>query len=187
MRSIALLALATAALTLGACGKQADTTVQNSIATTTTANLSPAAPEMSAGQTFANAAAASDAFEVATSNLAIEKSQSAKVKAFAKQMVKAHTDSTEKLKTAAASASPAITPDAMPNAEQAAKLQELQGLSGADFDKAYAAAQVDGHDKTLAALKDYAAGGDVPQLKTFASGLVPTVTAHLNMAKGLKP
>jgi len=35
-------------------------------------------------------------------------------------------------------------------------------------------------------LKGYAAAGDVSALKSFAGGLVPTVTAHLNMAKGLK-
>nr|WP_237243577.1 DUF4142 domain-containing protein [Sphingomonas sp. LK11] len=36
------------------------------------------------------------------------------------------------------------------------------------------------------ALRGYATTGDVPALKSFASELVPTVTAHLNMAKGLK-
>lgn len=186
MRSIALLALGTAALTLGACGKHDETTVQNKTATTTE-DVTPAAPVNSPGQPFANAAAASDAFEVAISNLALEKSQSSKVKTFANQMIKAHTDSTAKLKAAAGSVSPAITPDPTMTAEQTAKLEELRGLSGAAFDKAYMAAQVDGHEMTLAALKDYAATGDVPQLKTFASGLVPTVAAHLNMAKGLKP
>jgi len=35
-------------------------------------------------------------------------------------------------------------------------------------------------------LKSYVASGDVPTLKDFASGLVPTVTAHLNMANALK-
>lgn len=186
MRSNAVLALALVALPLGACGKQAETTVQNT-ETTAAGNLSSAAPAISPGQAFANAAAASDAFEIATSNLALAKSRSAGVKTFASHMIAAHTESTGKLKTAAASASPAIAPDPTLTAEQAAKLQELQGLGGADFDKAYAAAQVEGHQKTLDALKAYAAGGEVPQLRQFASGLVPTVTAHLNMATGLKP
>ncbi|MEP7007177.1 MAG: DUF4142 domain-containing protein, partial [Sphingomonas bacterium] len=43
------------------------------------------------------------------------------------------------------------------------------------------------HQATLDALKSYSTGGDVPALKTFATGLIPTVTAHLNMAKSLKP
>jgi putative membrane protein len=59
--------------------------------------------------------------------------------------------------------------------------------TGADFDTAYAADQVAAHQATLDALKSYSTSGDVPALKTFATGLIPTVTAHLNMAKGLKP
>jgi putative membrane protein len=187
MRSIALLALGTAALSLGACSKQADTTVQNKSETTVVENFTPPVPVVSPGQLFANAAASSDAFEIAASELAETNSKSASVKAFAKQMVTAHTESTAKLKTAAMSAAPAITPDPSLTAEQSAKLTALQGLNGADFDKAYVSAQVDAHQMTLDALKDYSANGDVPELKTFASGLVPTVTAHLNMAKGLKP
>ena len=40
---------------------------------------------------------------------------------------------------------------------------------------------------TLDTLKAYAANGDVSSLKTFATEMVPVVTGHLNMAKGLKP
>ena len=42
------------------------------------------------------------------------------------------------------------------------------------------------HDIPLPGLTPAQASGDVPALKTFASGLVPIVTAHLNMAKGIK-
>jgi putative membrane protein len=185
MKTIGLMALATTALALGGCGRAPETTVQNTTEPSV-ANYAPAAPALAPGQAFANEAAASDAFEIATSRLALEKSQSASVKRFANHMITAHTESTAKLQTAAGSASPAIVPDPALTAEQTAKLQELEGLSGAEFDRAYIAAQVDGHQKTLDGLKAYSANGDVPQLKAFATGLVPTVTAHLNMAKGLK-
>lgn len=36
------------------------------------------------------------------------------------------------------------------------------------------------------AIDGYASIGDAPALKNFASDLIPTVTAHLNMAKGPK-
>jgi putative membrane protein len=68
---------------------------------------------------------------------------------------------------------------------QQQKLDELKTKSGAEFDTAYAAAQVEAHQMTLDALKAYSASGDVPSLKSFATELVPVVTAHLNMAKGL--
>jgi putative membrane protein len=146
---------------------------------------SDAAVAPSPGQAFANAAASSDMFEVETSKLAADKGASAKVKKFAEQMIKMHTESTAKLRTAAASASPALTPDPMLTPMQQQTLDALKAKSGADFDTAYAKAQVDGHQMTLDALKAYAASGDVAPLKAFAAAMVPTVTAHLNMAKAL--
>lgn len=198
-----IMIVAASALALAACGKKADTangadasmaTTNDTAAfdpgntgTTTAANTAATAAPASAGQTFANTAAASDAFEIATSKLALQNSQSTSVKKFANQMIAAHTASTDKLKATASGLSPAITPDPTLNAEQQSTLDALKGQTGAAFDAAYIAGQQAGHQKTLDALKDYAANGDVPALKTFASGLVPTVTAHLNMAKSLKP
>jgi predicted outer membrane protein len=77
-------------------------------------------------------------------------------------------------------------PDPTLTADQQKKLADLKALTGASFDKAYAAAQVDAHQATLDALKGYSASGDVPELKSSATGLVPVVTGHLNMAKALK-
>lgn len=145
----------------------------------------PAASPMTA-QGFANAAAASDHFEIESSKMAATQASSAKVKSFAKTMISAHTASTAKLKGIASAMSPAMTPDDTLTADQQAALDSLKGQNGAAFDSAYASAQVDGHQKTLDALKNYAASGDNAELKTFANGMIPTVTAHLNMAKGLK-
>jgi putative membrane protein len=148
-------------------------------------NSAEAAAPMTA-QGFANAAAASDKFEIDSSKLAASQASSTAVKSFADKMISAHTASTATLKKLAAGMNPAMTPDDTLNADQQAAMDSLKGKKGADFDSAYAAAQVDGHQKTLDALKAYAASGDNATLKSFAEGMVPTVTAHLNMAKGLK-
>lgn len=186
---------ATAAIALSSCGPKApvttnSTTIDSSVTSDTTltnnADTMTAAPLPSAAQTFVNTAAASDAFEIATSKLALDNATSASIKKFANQMITAHEGSTAKLKTVTAGLSPALTPDATLTADQQTKLDDLKGKKGADFDAAYAAAQQGGHQATLDALKAYAASGDVPALKDFASGLVPTVTAHLNMANALK-
>jgi len=181
----------TALLALTACGRNADTAQTNAATTAqagdtgmTTTSPSPAAA--SAAQSFANAAAASDAFEIATSQAALSKSTSTSVKAYAQKMIDAHTASTAKLKTAAAEATPALTPNPMLNPEQQQKLDQLKSLSGTAFDQAYIAEQAAGHQQTLDTLKAYAATGDKPALKTFATNLIPIVTAHLNMVKGLK-
>lgn len=133
-------------------------------------------------QGFANAAAASDKFEIESSKLASSSAKSTAVKSFATKMISAHTESTAKLKATKSG----VTPDDTLSAEQQSTLDSLKGKTGADFDTAYAAAQVDGHQRTLDALKSYSTSGDNATLKSFASGMIPTVTAHLNMAKGLK-
>lgn len=202
MRHIPLALLSAATLALGACGHKSDESAStNSGDATVAANLDETAAgganvgagnaagntatAASGGQAFANAAAASDAFEIASSQLAKSSAKAPAVKTFASHMIEAHTASTASLKTAAASAKPAITPDPALTADQQQQLDALKGKTGADFDKAYADAQVAAHQKTLDTLKSYSASGDVPQLKALATKMIPTVTAHLNAAKGL--
>ncbi|MFC0205814.1 DUF4142 domain-containing protein [Novosphingobium soli] len=188
MKHALLFAASLAALGLTACGKEPEPAASTPAATldaTDDAAALPAPATASEGQTFANTAAASDAFEIESSRLAASKASSAEVKRFAEEMIKAHTDSTAKLKSAAAQATPPITPDPKLTPMQQQTLTDLGGKSGAEFDKAYVAAQVNAHQMTLDALKAYSADGDVPSLKAFATELVPIVTAHLNMAKGM--
>lgn len=183
-----LLPLAAATLALSACGSKTQTADTNAtVATdTTVANDATATAAVAPGQAFANMAAASDAFEIATSQAALTASSSSAVKKYAQMMIDAHTASTAKLKATASNLSPALVPDPALNAEQQQKLDALKAKTGADFDRTFIAEQTAGHQQTLDTLKGYAATGDVPALKTFATGLVPIVTAHLNMAKGLK-
>jgi putative membrane protein len=192
-KTLALVSVA--ALSLAACGKKGEDTAavdNGTYATTTATDVNAAgandamATPASGGQAFVNMAGASDAFEIETSKLAAINGASAAVKKFATQMITAHEGSTAKLKAVTATLSPALTPNPALSAEQQQKLADLKTKQGVDFDAAYAAGQVAGHQQTLDMLKGYAATGDVPQLKTFASGLAPTVAAHLNMAKSLK-
>lgn len=187
MRISGLMTVTAIALALSACGKKDEPAPEATNGGDAAMSApSDAAPAMaSPAQAFANAAAASDNFEIETSKLAADKAASAKVKSFAQQMIKMHTESTAKLKTAAASAMPAITPDPQLDAMQQQTLADLQSKSGADFDTTYTKAQVDGHQMTLDKLKAYSTSGDAPSLKSFATEMVPVVTAHLNMAKGL--
>jgi putative membrane protein len=147
-------------------------------------NATAAAP-MTA-QTFADAASASDAYEIEASKLAETKAKDAAVKSFAADMVKDHTKSTADLKAAAAKADGKPTPAGTMTADQQANMTKLQGLSGADFDKEYVTQQVDAHQKALDALKGYAAGGDSAPLKDFASKTATVVEHHLDMAKKLQ-
>lgn len=184
--------LGIAAVSLAGCGSKTETRHTDTVvaagnaASAGSTSASGVAVPASPGQSFANAAAASDAFEIASSQIAQQKAGSAAIKKFADSMIKAHTSSTAKLKSAAAAASPAITPDPALTATQQQKLDGLKSLDGRAFDQAYAKAQVEAHKETLEALKANAANQKVAQsLRTFASELIPTVTAHLNMANAL--
>jgi len=182
------------ALALAACGGNETATntatvdnmtgmdMSDDLNATDNASLAEAA---SPGQTFANTVGASDYYEIEAGKLAQEKAQDQKLKDFGKLMVEHHTASTEKLKAAGAKASPAITPSPTLNAEQEANLATLRQAEGAAFDMAYKAQQIAAHEKALAAVKDYAASGAVPELKAFANEAEKVVQAHLTKIKGL--
>jgi len=199
MKSTLLILFSGSLLAVTACNKHDDSAtsagadtnlaidngaMDNGMAMNTVAEAAPLAPLTAQG--FINAAAASDKFEIETSKLAATNGASGSVKSFADKMITAHTMSSEKLKKTVAAMGPPVTPDDRLTAQQQSTLDSLKGMKGADFDKAYAAAQVDGHQKTLDTLKGYSSSGDNATLKSFADGLIPTVTAHLNMAKSLR-
>lgn len=189
MRFNTLLLVAALPVLLSACG-QSDTGV------TTDANNADAedvalgneglSVASSSAQDFVNKAAASDRFEIETSKLAAPSASSTAIKDFAAKMVTAHTESTRKLKsTVASDPSGIVISDAL-SAEQQATLDDLKTKKGAEFDAAYAAAQVSGHEKTLAELNNYAGAGENASLKALAEEMVPVVTEHLSSAKALK-
>ena len=176
---------------LGACGQggSEETVATEANSTLESVNVAlgnEGAVASSGAQDFVNKAAASDRFEIESSRLAEASATSPAVKEFAAMMIKAHTDSTAKLKSTLASNPSDVTINDALNAEQQAQLDGLKTKKGADFDTAYATAQVGGHEKTLAELRNYASNGDNDALKTFAQDLVPIVTDHLNQARKLK-
>ncbi len=138
------------------------------------------------GQEFADKAAKSDAFEVASAKLAEANSSSADIKSFAAMMIKDHTASTAKIKAAAAKASPGITPDPALTDDQTKMLGDLKTLKGADFDKKYADQQIDAHQSALSLMRLYSDRGDVASLKAAAGEMVSKVETHLDKIKAIK-
>jgi putative membrane protein len=172
-----------------------DTTVTDNSMMTSTDNVMPADESAAnnatmsdatvTGQQFANAAASTDAYEIAAAKLAKEKATTQPLKDFAAMMIKDHTDSTAKLKAAAAKADPKITPDATLTDEQKANLETLRDAKGADFDAAYKSQQIAAHQKALGAMQGYASTGDVSTLKDFATSTSTVVQAHLDKIQSL--
>jgi putative membrane protein len=128
-------------------------------------------------QEFTTKAAASGDFEIQSSQLALNKSQNADIKAFAQMMVDDHTKAAQEL-AAAAAAQGGVTLPSAPDAAAATKLQQLQAASDADFDKLYVQMQTEGHVDAVALFSGYAQNGPAGALKDFASKTLPTLQHH---------
>ena len=127
--------------------------------------------------TFIAKAAASSAFEIESSKLALEKTQNAAVRGFAEQMVTEHTAASERLKEAIAEAKLKEPPFAL-DAKHKEIYDKLSAKSGGNFNGAYIEAQFDAHKEAVELFEAYAAGGDNPRLKRFAEHLLPTLRLH---------
>ena len=133
--------------------------------------------------TFVMKASGGNAFEIEQASLALKQSSNQKVKEFAHMMTTDHTKAEKKLEEAAKSA----------NALPAPKLDEfhqdkvnvLRGVTGAAFDNAYIADQVQAHEDTASLLETYGKDGDNPALKAWAAETLPTVKEHLDRIKAM--
>ncbi|MBB2911474.1 putative membrane protein [Streptosporangium becharense] len=68
-----------------------------------------------------------------------------------------------------------------PSQEQRRQLEEVKAKSGADFDRAWIAAQVAGHRQSLADGRKELQEGSAPEVKKLATDAEPVVQEHLDM------
>lgn len=188
-RSITFAAGAALALVLAACEKPADVAADNAVENldtgTNLAGNETAAVTPMVGDDFANSVAASDMFEIESGKIAAQKGTSAAIKDFGTMLQTDHKKSTADLMAAGSKVEPAIKPAPALTAEQQANLDKLKAASGAEFDRMFAAQQVAAHQKALAALQAYSAGGDAQALREFATKTATVVQGHLDKARGL--
>jgi len=130
---------------------------------------------------FATTAAVGGMAEVALGKLALEKSTNAQVKEFATMMVSDHGKINEELMAIAKMKN--ITLPMTVDEDHQKKMDELSKKTGADFDKGYVSAMVDGHNSTLKLMNDEAKDGKDVDLKAFAAKTAPMVESHLTMIK----
>ena len=169
--AVAAVALLAGCTTMGADG-------------TSTAMGAPADMTPSTRDAYVQMAAASDLFEIQSSQLALTKAQNPAVRDFARMMVEHHTNTTNQLMSAAQAAGMGmVTPQLMPMQQR--MMTRLQAVSGKAFDRTYMRQQVPAHEMALALHSNYAQNGDTPALKVVAAGAVPIVTQHLTQARTL--
>ncbi|HYI40715.1 MAG TPA: DUF4142 domain-containing protein [Allosphingosinicella sp.] len=150
------------------------------------AAASAAAGDMTPEQrdAYVRMAAASDLYEIQSSQLAASRAQSPEVRRFAQMLVEHHMMTTQQLTAAATAAGSPPSPMLMPM--QAEMIAQLQGANGAAFDRMYVRQQVPAHEMALALHSNYASAGDTPSLMAVASAAVPIVRQHLEQARALR-
>jgi putative membrane protein len=143
--------------------------------------------------------------EVRLGQMAAERAERANVKAFGQMMVKDHTAANAELSRIAAEVK--IVPPTEIDKKREELVARLSKLEGTDFDVAYIAAMVEGHQTVAAQLRewttesrpvgpppagdpkaaDIARGGpDEEKLTQWAIRTLPTVEKHLERARALQ-
>jgi len=144
------------------------------------------APDTSA-QGMADHAFVSDAMqgdlgEVQLAQLAQQKSQSEDVKQFAQKLAADHSQMNQKWFEPEAKQMNIGVPKG-PSKKDKKLMSKLQGLSGADFDKAYIIAMVKDHQDDLKTFKEEAEASQDPTLKQVAQQGAGVISQHLQLAE----
>ena len=129
-------------------------------------------------KTFLKAASDGSLFEIKTSQLALQKSNSADVKQYAQQMIDDHTKLMEQMKPVAAEAG-VTPPTELQSKLHKTEYKKLQGLSGDAFDQAYIKDQLMDHQQTEQAFKTEESSGQLSDEKSAANQGQPIIDDHM--------
>ncbi|WBO24438.1 DUF4142 domain-containing protein [Sphingomonas abietis] len=135
---------------------------------------------------YVKLAADGDNYEIQSSKIAEMRSKRADVKAFAKQMISDHMQTSKSLMAALSNADRKIAPPSMTlSTANMSKIQLLKKAPRASFDDLYLQQQLQAHQMAWSLHKGYATTGNDPAFKQVASMAVPVVEMHLQHLKSM--
>lgn len=140
----------------------------------------PSAPD------FVTEVAVANMFGVESATLALQKNASPAIKDYAHRLADDHAKAASSLRRIIARRSDIALPD-RPDGRHLDMLRDLGALQGADFDKAYVAAQRSAHQELAHLLEAYAQSGGDPELKAFAAETLPLFQTLDRKAQELPP
>ena len=187
MRMLLLVITVFSAMCFGCTPVETNTNSNTNTNTNAVAAASPTAapvrsesPRQDDGAFAMNGAQANMA-EIALGRLALQKSQNAEVKRFVQRLIADHTKANNALKPIASKKNITLPADVKP--EQKETYDRLAKLSGAEFDREFMALMVTNHQKSEAAYQAESTKGTDPELKAFATTILPTIQEHLRMSQ----
>ena len=134
-----------------------------------------------AAATFIREAHDINSAEVALGKLAESKSQTADVKEFARMMVKDHSAANDQLLPIAQAHNVTVS-DALDSTHEK-KLEQLQKLSGTEFDQQFMKDMLKGHQAAIAKFEKAAQQSSASDVKDYAQNTLPTLQKHMTHAK----
>jgi putative membrane protein len=150
--------------------------------------VSDSQPWNQTGKTFVQNMMMSDKFEIASSQLALDKSRDRAVRGFAHDMIAAHSETAADLKDVVDHTiiGRQVTPPPKLDPRHMEMYHALEASFGPDFDREYIAQQFAAHREALAYMEGYARHGVVPDLQHFAAHTAPVIRDHLAMLRSMR-
>jgi len=201
-KTLLVLSLAIAGASLAGCNNDADDTTAADMTATPAddvadADAMPPAYDDTAGigdtmdadmvttgpitdQQFYQQAMVANQKEIAAGNMALQQAEDQQVKDYAQMIVDDHTAMNQTVVDEAGMA------DAAMPAPDPAVTAELQGTTGADFDRAYLAMMVAAHEKAIAMFENAEQNASTEEARNLASNALPKLREHLERAKELQ-
>jgi putative membrane protein len=132
---------------------------------------------------FAKDAAVSGLVEVELGKLATQKGSKDEIKQFGEKLASDHSKANEQLKQVAGKENIQV-PDALDSKHQS-QIDKLAKLDGEAFDKAFLKDQLKDRQAAVQDFNSEAQSGADPELRTFASNMLPTLQQQLQVARNL--
>jgi putative membrane protein len=136
-----------------------------------------ASTPLSSSTRFTAAATAIGQFEIDSSQRALERGASARVKAFAGQMVDTHRVAAMRLHEAL-SVENLAAPSLELDPRHKEMVEDLRNKHGAAFDYAYVTGQRRAHDEAIALFQGYSQSGENVRLRALAARQLPMLRRH---------
>ncbi len=141
------------------------------------------APDMQAS--FLQKVVRANAFEIQTSQLALEKTNTPEVRNFAQQMITDHTKAKDELAVLLKSLN--ITePSAALEPAQIEQIKLMQGNQNDAFDLIYIPAQTNAHVEAVELFRNFSASGSPAEVRAWAAKTLPVLEQHLAHVQKLK-
>ena len=132
---------------------------------------------------FMTKAASGGMMEVQLGQIAQQKAKDQRVKNFGAMMVRDHTKANDELKALAATKNIAL-PTALSDDHQK-HVNDMEKMTGADFDKHYISMMVDDHKEDIGDFEKASGSAADADIKAFASKTLPVLRTHLDSANAI--